>query len=84
MLYEVITLISGILEEPVNVRTLVGAGMADLFVPKLREYFKRKGLVSFAVKNSITLEHFEKFVDIMSDPKARITSYNVCYTKLLR
>jgi HEAT repeat protein len=63
-------LISGILEEPVNVRTLVGAGMADLFVPKLREYFKRKGLVSFAVKNSITLEHFEKFVDIMSDPKA--------------
>jgi HEAT repeat protein len=63
-------LITGILEEPVNVRTLVGAGMADLFVPKLREYFNRKGLVSFAVKNDITLEHFEKFVDIMSDPKA--------------
>ena len=63
-------LITGILEEPVNVRTLVGAGMADLFLPKLREYFKRKGLVSFAVKNDITLEHFEKFVDIMSDPKA--------------
>ena len=63
-------LISGILEEPVNVRTLVGAGMAELFVPKLREYFKRKGLVSFAVKNDITLEHFEKFVDIMSDAQA--------------
>jgi hypothetical protein len=63
-------LISGILEEPVNVRTLVGVGMAELFVPKLREYFKRKGLVSFAVKNDITLEHFEKFVDIMSDPQA--------------
>lgn len=63
-------LISGILEEPVNVRTLVGAGMAELFVPKLREYFKRKGLVSFAIKNDISLEHFEKFVDVMSDPKA--------------
>ncbi len=63
-------LISGILEEPVNVRTLVGVGMADLFLPKLREYFKRKGLVSFAIKNDITLEHFEKFVDIMSDPTA--------------
>ncbi len=63
-------LISGILEEPVNVRTLVGVGMADLFLPKLREYFKRKGLVSFAIKNDMTLEHFEKFVDIMSDPKA--------------
>jgi HEAT repeat protein len=63
-------LITGILEEPVNVRTLVGAGMADLFLPKLREYFKRKNLVSFAIKKEITLEHFESFVDIMSDPKA--------------
>ncbi|MGD2186752.1 MAG: HEAT repeat domain-containing protein [Desulfobacterales bacterium] len=63
-------LITGILEEPVNVRTLVGTGMSELFVPKLREYFKRKGLVSFAIKNDISLEHFENFVDIMSDPKA--------------
>ena len=63
-------LITGILEEPVNVRTLVGASMAELFVPKLREYFKRKGLVSFAIKNDISSEHFESFVDIMSDPKA--------------
>jgi HEAT repeat protein len=44
--------------------------MSELFVPKLREYFKRKGLVSFALKNDITLEHFESFVDIMSDPAA--------------
>ena len=63
-------LISGILDEPVNVRTLVGAGMADLFFPKLREYFKRKGLIAFAIKNDISPEHFESFVDIMSDPKA--------------
>jgi HEAT repeat protein len=39
-------------------------------VPKLREYFKRKSLVSFAVKKDITSEHFDRFVDIMSDPKA--------------
>jgi HEAT repeat protein len=63
-------LITGILEEPVNIRTLVGASMSELFVPKLREYFKRKGLVNFAIKNDITLEHFESFVDIMSDPTA--------------
>ena len=63
-------LITGILEEPVNVRVLVGAGMAELFFPKLREYFNRKNLVSFAIKNDITLAHFERFVDIMSDPKA--------------
>ena len=63
-------LITGILKEPVNVRTLVGASMAELFVPKLTEYFKRKGLVSLAIKNDINLEQFENFVDIMSDPKA--------------
>ncbi len=63
-------LITGILDEPVNVKTLVGAGMAELFVPKLREYFKRKALVSFAIKQNITPEHFERFVDIMGDPKA--------------
>jgi len=63
-------LITGILEEPVNARTLVGTGMAELFLPKLTEYFKRKALVSFAIKNDITLQHFESFVDIMSDPKA--------------
>ena len=63
-------LITGILDEPVNVRTLVGAGMAELFVPKLREYFNRKGLVSFAIKKQISPEHFESFVDIMSDPQA--------------
>ena len=63
-------LITGILDEPVNVRTLVGSSMAELFVPKLREYFKRKSLISFAVKKDITAEHFDRFVDIMSDPKA--------------
>lgn len=61
-------LITGILDEPVNVRTLVGAGMAELFVPKLREYFNRKGLVSFAIKKNISPEHFDRFVNVMSDP----------------
>jgi hypothetical protein len=63
-------LITGILDEPVSVRTLVGAGMAELFVPKLTEFFNRKGLISFAIKKQITPSHFEAFIDIMSDPKA--------------
>ncbi len=63
-------LISGVLEEPVSVRHLVGAGMAELFVPKLRDYFNRKGLVSFAVKKAISAGHFDDFVDVMSDPAA--------------
>ncbi|MDO9265253.1 MAG: HEAT repeat domain-containing protein [Desulfosalsimonadaceae bacterium] len=61
-------LISGILDAPVGVKTLVSEGVAGLFLPKLKEYFDRKGLVSFAVKKTIGPEHFEAFVDIMSDP----------------
>ena len=63
-------LITGILDEPVSVRTLVGAGMAELFVPKLTEFFNRKGLLSFAIKKQITAAHFEKYIDIMSDPRS--------------
>lgn len=63
-------LITGILDEPVSVRTLVGAGMAELFVPKLTEFFNRKGLISFALKKQLPSPHFECFIDIMSDPKA--------------
>ncbi len=63
-------LITGILDEPVSVRTLVGSGMAELFVPKLTEFFNRKGLISFALKKQLPSPHFECYIDIMSDPKA--------------
>jgi hypothetical protein len=63
-------LITGILDDPVSVRTLVGAGMAELFVPKLTEVFNRKGLLSFAIKKQIPPAHFEAYIDIMSDPRA--------------
>ncbi|MFO8057983.1 MAG: HEAT repeat domain-containing protein [bacterium] len=62
-------LITGILDQPVSVRTVIGPGMAEMFVPRLREYFNRKALVSFALKKEITPEHFDSFVDIMSDPQ---------------
>lgn len=62
--------ISGILDEPVNIRTIVGEGKTELFIPKLSEYFNRKDLVSFAIKRKIPIEHFESFIDIMRDPKA--------------
>lgn len=60
--------VMGIFDEPFDVRKTVGTGMADIFVPKLREYFRRKSLESFAIKRDITPAHFEAFVDIMSDP----------------
>lgn len=60
--------ISGILEEPVNIRTVVGDGVAELFLPKLSEYFNRKDLVSLTIKKSIPVADFNRFVDIMNDP----------------
>jgi len=61
-------LVSGALDEPVSLRSLFTASSAEMFLPKLREYFERKGLVSFSIKAGIPAEHFESFVDIMGDP----------------
>jgi hypothetical protein len=63
-------LVSGVLEDQVSVRTVVGTGMAELFIPKLKDYFERKGLLSIALKHDMPEESFSWFVDIMSDPKA--------------
>ncbi|HON58992.1 MAG TPA: hypothetical protein P5040_02035 [Smithella sp.] len=62
--------ISGILNEPFNIRKLTHATTSDLFVPKLKDYFERKSLNSFVIKKSITPEHFEAFIDVMSEPIA--------------
>jgi len=63
-------LITGILDAPVAVLTLVGSSMSQLFLTALQSYFKSKRLVGFAIKKDITPEHFDCFVDIMSDPAA--------------
>ena len=62
-------LISGILEEQVSLGGLIGSEQSAVFIPRFKEYFQRKSLVSFSLKRDLTLENFEDFVDIMSDPK---------------
>ncbi|HNZ64994.1 MAG TPA: HEAT repeat domain-containing protein [Smithella sp.] len=62
--------ISGILDEPFNIRKLTQSNTSDLFVPKLKDYFERKSLNSFVIKKDITAEHFESFIDVMSEPIA--------------
>jgi len=62
-------MLTGILDEPVSIRVLVGPGVAELFVPKLSEYCERKKLLSFALKIDIQPDHFYQFIDIMSDPQ---------------
>jgi len=65
--------ISGILDEPFNIRKLTKADASDLFVPKLKDYFERKSLNSFVIKKNITSEHFESFIDVMGEPIADST-----------
>ncbi len=62
-------LISGVVEGNASLRELIGLEQAEIFIPKFKEYFNRKRLVSFSLKNSLALEQFEDFIDIMSDPK---------------
>jgi hypothetical protein len=62
--------ISGILNEPFNIRKLTHANTSDLFIPKLKDYFERKSLNSFVIKKYIKPEHFESFIDVMSEPVA--------------
>jgi len=62
-------MISGILDDQVSLRALIGTEQATIFIPKLQEYYTRKSLVSFSLKRNLPLEHFEDFIDIMSDPK---------------
>ncbi len=61
--------ITGVLDDQVSVRMLVGQGVADLFLPKLSDYYDRKGLLSFVIRKEITPDHFDRFIDIVSDPK---------------
>ncbi|MBN1573686.1 MAG: HEAT repeat domain-containing protein [Deltaproteobacteria bacterium] len=61
-------LISGILEDQVSLRGLIGSEQASIFIPKFKEYFNRKSLVSFSMKKTLTLNEFNNFIDIMSDP----------------
>jgi len=63
-------LVTGILDDPVNIRLLFGSGMSEFLVPKLQEYFDRINLVSVSIKKDIPLKQFEIFMDIMNDSQA--------------
>lgn len=69
--------ITGVLDSPVAIRTIVGKGVAALFVPKLFEYFEKKNLLSIAIKKRISEEHFDAFIAVMSNPEVdRATDKN--------
>jgi len=60
--------ITGITDDPAPLKKVLGIGTFELFYPKYMDYFSRKWLVSFSIKAAISEDHFNKFVDVMSDP----------------
>ena len=62
-------LISGILDDQISLRGLIGSEQSNIFIPRFKEYFNRKSLVSFSMKKTLVLDEFNDFIDIMSDPK---------------
>lgn len=58
--------LDGILGEPVNLATLMPQGTGDLFLPKLREIFDRRRLLTWSIKADIPPGEFEGFLAILS------------------
>lgn len=58
--------LDGIFGEAVNLATLMPQAMGDLFLPKLREYFDRRRLLTWSIKADIPPGEFEGFLGILS------------------
>jgi HEAT repeat protein len=58
--------LDGIFGEPVNLATVMPHGAADLFLPKLREIFDRRRLLTCSIKADIPPGEFEGFLTILS------------------
>ncbi len=61
-------MIDGYDQGPLMLDKVMIRGMADLFGPKLLEFFERRHLLSFSLRPGIAAEEFEAFVVLMSEP----------------
>ena len=58
--------LDGIFQEPVNLALSMPPAVGDLFLPKLREYFDRRRLLTCSIKATIPFPEFEAFLAILS------------------
>lgn len=58
--------LDGVFEEPVNLALFMPPAVGDLFLPKLREYFDRRRLLSCSIKANIPLGEFDALLAILS------------------
>lgn len=61
-------LVEGVLAESQRLNSLMPAGMAEVYVPRLAHFLERKQLVSLTLKESMGEDEFSRFVDVMSEP----------------
>lgn len=61
-------MIDGYDPDPVLLDKIMISGMAELFTPKLLEFFDRRHLLSFSLLAGIGAEEFNAFVVLMSEP----------------
>jgi hypothetical protein len=63
-----VVLVYGILSEITPLEKLFSPDMADLFTPKVFDFFNRRHLGGFTLKPGIAFEEFDRFIEIMQAP----------------
>lgn len=61
--------IDGVTEETTSLNAVMSSAQSDLFLPKFADYFHRRGLLSFSLKNEVTEDEFDRFVLVMSESR---------------
>ena len=61
-------LIEGVLPEVQDLKSLMIAGMAEMYVPRFAKFLTNKDLLSLTLKISMSPREFTSFVDLMGEP----------------
>lgn len=60
-------LLEGLIDEAIKMSKLMTQQSGELFIPKLHQYFIRKKILSFTMKNQISETEFFKFIIVLSE-----------------
>ena len=61
-------LVEGVLPDTQDLNSLMIAGMAEMYVPRLAKFLKQKDLLSLTLKSTMTRTEFTNFVDLIGEP----------------
>lgn len=61
-------LVEGVLDSQFSLRSEMQGGTAELFIPRFIEYVVRSNLAEFSIKQGISREAFDAFLELMGTP----------------